>query len=179
MDWRVKGWIRVRGWGAHPPYECCSQDTGEAGWSSLCSDFSGFLLIPTTLVRKKQHISKQQVKVSSDTLETLLILNKIGLVCILELAYQRSSPDSTRWIFSFSSCDRWRQTYLWRTGFSESGRAHTQRSRADRKAYIPQLFLHTNRAGIRTESCPKWGSRKGQEQRRGVLGNREVQQHTG
>lgn len=25
-----------------------------------------------------------------------------------------------------------------------------ERSRADRKAYIPQLFLHTNRAGIRT-----------------------------
>lgn len=29
-------------------------------------------------------------------------------------------------------------------------RAHTERSRAERKAYLPELFLHTNRAFVGT-----------------------------
>lgn len=88
--------------------------------------------------------------------------------------------DNSCWICSFSSCDRWQQIYLWKMGFSESSRGHRLRSRADRKAYIPQLFLHTNRAGIRTESCPKWGDTKGQdvrEQNR-VLGNKRSTKST-
>lgn len=52
MDEEENAESRVRGWGAHPPDEGCSQDTGEAGWSSLCSDFSGFLLTRMTLEMK-------------------------------------------------------------------------------------------------------------------------------
>lgn len=57
----MKGGGRVTGQDARPPCGGCWRDTGAAGWSSLCYDFSGFLSTPRTLQRKKPRMSPNRL----------------------------------------------------------------------------------------------------------------------
>lgn len=50
--------------------------------------------------------------------------------------------------FDLAMIDRIEYIHGEQTAAGTTERIH--RDRADRKAYIPQLFLHTNRAGVRT-----------------------------
>lgn len=55
------GWKGVTGRDARPPYGGCWRDTGAAGWSSLCYDFSGFPSTPRTLQGKETGMSPNRL----------------------------------------------------------------------------------------------------------------------
>lgn len=108
------GRIRVRGWGAHLPCEGCLWDTGEAGWSCLCSDFSGFPLTRMTLKRRKRWISgaAQSQHSSQDFAQIETHIRSAAYSRLRRLHHKKSLRHDDLWDLLFSSWDRCQWIYL-------------------------------------------------------------------